>query len=120
MSDIKLNTTTHDILIDINTPVLTNERDTIDQKVKIELLFLFSEYFLDTTLGVPYIERIAIKNPELAQIEALIRNVILSVNNVISIEKLVIDFDRPARLLTIDCTYTTIYSSINLTQDIII
>lgn len=118
MSDIKLDPETHDIFIDTNKMVLTDDKETIEQKIKIKLLFLYKEWFLDVTEGLPYISKIAVKNPELAQIETLIRNTLLSVDNVTEVQELVLEFDAPSRTLTVTGIVLTSEGDITINQGV--
>ena len=52
------------------------------QQIKIALLTFFGEWFMDTTIGVPYFEQVLIKSPEKAKIENVFRKKILDVANV--------------------------------------
>jgi len=101
MSDIKLDPETHDVFLDTNKILLTDDKETIEQKIKVKLLFLFKEWFLDVTEGIPYFDKIAVKKPQFSQIESLIRNTLLSVENVTEVQELILDFNASTRVLTI-------------------
>ena len=81
--------------------------DKVAQQIKINLLSFLGEWFLDNTYGVPYLEDILIKNPRMAVVETILRNHIYSVPNVISIDSLVIDWNRKARTLGVQFTCET-------------
>jgi hypothetical protein len=75
--------------------------DEISQKVSISLQLVLGEWFLNTLEGIPYFEQIFIKNPSPGKITSIFRRAILSVPGVESIQQLVVDFDRPARALSV-------------------
>lgn len=98
MSDIMLDKNTHDLLIENNTIRLTTGTDTIDQKIKVKLLFFFNEWFLDTRQGVPYYEKFFVKNPNIPELEVIIKDTILTTEGVIEILSFDSNFDKPNRI----------------------
>lgn len=118
MSDLKLDKETHDLSFEGNRIEFTKNIETIDQKIKVELLFLFGEWFLNTTEGVPYFDKVAVKNPQLSQIEALLRSKILSVEGVTEINSLILDFAAATRVLSISGKVKTTEGEIKINQDV--
>ena len=76
--------------------------DKVAQQIKINLLTFLGEWFLDNTLGVPYLEEILIKNPRMASVETILRNHISSVPNVIRITSFGLGWDRQKRTLSVE------------------
>jgi len=111
MSDIMLDRNTHDLLIENNEIRLTKGTETIDQKIKVKLLFFFNEWFLDTRQGVPYYEKVFVKNPNIPEIEVIIKNTILTTNGVIEMLSFDSVFDKPNRIYQV-------FSKIRTTQGI--
>lgn len=70
------------------------------QKIQNKLRLFKGEWFLDTRLGVPYYDVVLIKNPDLEVIKRLFREVILSVEGVVEITSLVLEWDRENRSLS--------------------
>lgn len=66
-------------------------------ELRNKFLFGKGEYFLDTREGVPYFERVFLKNPDVLAIRELFRSVILSVQGVKSVAELDVTFDRAQR-----------------------
>ena len=50
----------------------------IEQMLYVNLRTFQGEWFLDTTLGVPYFQSIFIKNPNIADVDSLIKNAIVN------------------------------------------
>lgn len=76
---------------------LTDGADRVAQQIKIALGFWLGEWFLDTAQGVPYLERILVKNPNMDHIRQTILEKILSVDGVKSARIDSIFFDRKHR-----------------------
>ena len=55
--DIKLDDT-HDIFLDGQDLAVAEEQDIVVQRLRIRLQFLFQEWFLDATVGIPYTQTI--------------------------------------------------------------
>lgn len=79
-----------------------NGADKVAQQIKINLLTFLGEWFLDDTLGVPYLEEILVKNPRMASVETILRNHISSVPNVIRIVSFGLGWDRAKRTLVVE------------------
>lgn len=76
--------------------------DKVAQQIKINLLTLLGEWFLDNTWGVPYLEDILIKNPRMSLVESILREHINTVPDVESITSFGMNWNRSQRTLTID------------------
>jgi hypothetical protein len=75
----------------------------IAQKVKQRLRFYQGEWFLDTRLGVPYIQVIFPTKPvSIPALQAIFRRVLLSVPQIVSVQSLDIALDPVERSGTID------------------
>ena len=105
--DICLNVKTWDIAFNNNDLILIDDAERIAQQIKISLQFWLGEWFINTTLGVPYLERICIKNPNLQHIRQIFRNTIQNVNGVTAVTALDLSVDAAKRVLTVTYTATT-------------
>ena len=105
--DIGLNVQTWDISLQNNDFILVDNAERISQQIKISLQFWLGEWFLNTTLGVPYLERICVKNPNLQHIRQIFRNVIQNVSGVTAVNALDLTVDAAKRVLTVSYTATT-------------
>lgn len=99
--DFALSASSHDLLIVDNDLKLIDKAERIAQQIKITLKFWLGEWFLDTSKGVPYLEYILVKNPNLNHIRAIFREKILDVPGVTAINTLDLVHDRQNRKLTV-------------------
>ena len=79
------------------------------QQVLITLRFWLGEWFLDTREGVPYLEYILVKNPNMSHIKQILTEKINSVDGVNNIVSLDFDFRRITRELYVNFEIDTDY-----------
>lgn len=97
MKDIKLDTISHDLVISGYDLLLVEEIDQVQQNIKIRLLFLYSEWFLNANKGVPYFEQIGIKNPNIALVDSFLKSTIAETPGVSQILEYSSDYSPSAR-----------------------
>ena len=105
--DIALNVKSWDIALNGADLILIDNAERIAQQIKISLQFWLGEWFLNDTLGVPYLERICVKNPNVQHIRQIFRNTIQNVNGVTAVNALDLSVDAAQRVLTVTYTATT-------------
>lgn len=81
-TDLALNTTTHDLIIDNGDLSLVTDSDEVAQSVKIRLLFWQGEWILDYTMGVAYINGIYSISVSQEQKNQIIKNAILGTEHI--------------------------------------
>lgn len=81
---------------------LTKDGQITVQKVKQALTTFKGEWFLDESQGMPYIQEIFGKNPDLNRIKSLYIRAIQSVPEVTEILELDLTEDKPLRTLNVD------------------
>ena len=101
----------YDIAVDVNISdiVLTDDGDImlidnaerVAQQIVISLRFWLGEWFLDTCLGVPYLEYVLIKNPNINHVRQVIAEAIMQVTGVSKVDRLDFDYDAPNRALSV-------------------
>jgi len=111
MSDILLDTTTHDIEIENYDFELVTGIDKVVQQIKIRLLFFKGEWFLDTLQGLPFYDDIFVKNPNIPNIDNIIKSEIVNTPNVKELLSYESDYDNTNRSLTITFEVDTLYGS---------
>lgn len=89
----------HDLVLDLR---LVTDEKRIRQQIEITLLTFLGEWFLDTSWGVPYFDKILIKSPRRAEIEAIIRAKTLDVPGVRSVPRIDVFIDNRTRESKID------------------
>ena len=105
--DLALNVDSWDLVFHNNDLLLIDNAERIGQQIKITLQFWFEEWFLDTTQGIPYLQYICIKNPNLQHIRQIFREAILSVPDVDSVTELTLNVNAKERILSVSYTATT-------------
>lgn len=84
--DLLLNPDTNDLVfINGECPVTQLLTDIVSQRLKITLYTFLGEWFLDTTIGVPYFQQIFGKIRTKATIDLIFQRIISSDNDVIEI-----------------------------------
>jgi hypothetical protein len=119
-----------DLLLDINSNdldvttgdlQLTSGAEGIAQHIRIRLRFFLAEWFLDTRLGIPYFQRILVKNPGTAVVRSILRDVIVSTPGVASMNNFVTDYVGATRTLSVAFTaITTDDEPLEFTEEFII
>ena len=107
--DIALNIAKNDLVIKNNDLILIDNAERVAQQVLITLRFWLGEWFLDTREGVPYLEYVLVKNPNMSHIRQILTEKIQSVEGVKSIVSLDFDFRRVTRELYVDFEVDTDY-----------
>jgi hypothetical protein len=102
MSDLGMNLLTNDIQLQNNDLYLVTGSDAIAQDLQQSLQVWLGEWFLDTTVGVPYLQQILVKNPNLDLIHADLVNAALAVDGVEQITSLTFEFDSVNRNLSVN------------------
>lgn len=80
--------------------------DSIRQAVLIRLRWFADEWRLGQGLGFPYFEEVLVKNPNIVKIKYLIRDEVMSVDGVTSVESVDIDVDSKTRCAKIYVAFT--------------
>lgn len=109
MYDIALSAATHDLVIIDGDLLLIDNAERVAQQIKIQLKSFLGEWFLDTTYGMPYWERILVKNPNQSQIRNIFRQKILAVDDVTAVTSLSLAIDKRERALTVNYEAATAY-----------
>lgn len=107
MKDLKLDTTTNDLIVN---GALVVDKDHVRQALKIRLQFFLGEWFLDLTAGVPYYQTIFKKQPRgTAGVDAALKSCILGTPGVNQLTFFSSNFDRGARMYSAEFVANTIY-----------
>jgi len=108
MVDIALDLTTNDLDRTGNQLNLVTGGAAIRQHISIRLqLFKGGDWFLDPRVGVPYYESILVKGPDLVNIRAIYREVILTVPGTDTLLKFEFEFIAATRKLRLDFDVST-------------
>lgn len=115
--DILLDEFTHDIVFVNGATLITdNQKTTVSQRLKVKLQTFLGEYFINTSTGVPYYQRIFGKIKSKASVDTIFQQQILSDPGVIEIVSYSSDLSA-GRALTVTFTVRT---NEGVTDDIVI
>ena len=107
--DLALDVKEWDLLTVNNDLLLIDNAERIAQQICITLKFWLGEWFLNKNDGVPYLERIMVKNPNLRHIRQILREKIMSVDGVESVSALNLFVDNENRILSVTYEAATSY-----------
>lgn len=91
--------------------VTTDVQTEYRQKVQARLQSFKGEWTYDLDHGVPYFERVFIKNPQIADIKDIFRRTILSVPGGAAVQFSLFDFNYSTRMLSFTFQVTTDFSA---------
>ncbi len=97
MIDIAIDQETNDLFFDNLDFSLFDNTKQIMQNLYIRLKFVFGEWFLDITQGVPYYEVFFIKSPNQIQIDSVIKDEIINTRGIVEITHYEATFDKKNR-----------------------
>lgn len=95
---------------------ITETRNAIAQFLAQRLKLILSEWFLDSSLGVPWFQEILIKNPNFEAIDAIIKKTIIETNGVTELVELNYDFAAQTREFSIEFTANTAEGELNFNE----
>lgn len=110
--DIAMNVGTNDLILEGNDLLMIDNAERVAQQILITLRFWYGEWFLNVNEGVPYLEYILIKKPNMAHIRQILTEQIQSVEGVKSVTDMTLEFDQRARTLIVEYSATTDYGLI--------
>lgn len=103
MKNLYLDPATKDLTIgtDGNYRFTENLSEYVSQKIENNLQTYQNEWFLNPTLGLPYFDRILIKNADLDDVNTLLQAEILKIAEVERILEFDVEFDSVNRIYTV-------------------
>jgi len=100
MSDILLNSS-HDVEFSGNDISIVTGLDERIQRLKQNLKYFLSEWFLNTGEGIPYFQEIFVKQVDPDRVDAVFKEAILNTHGVIELLTFELDLDEQTRKLTL-------------------
>lgn len=97
-----------------NTRFLVNSPATVAQAVETVLGLLQGEWFLDSTVGVPYATQVLGTGTQATR-DLVIQNAILGTEGVTDINQYSSTFNPTTRSFTVNCTIDTLYGPATIT-----
>jgi predicted RNase H-related nuclease YkuK (DUF458 family) len=83
--------------------------DQVVQAVRTRLRTFYGEWAFDTTQGVPYIEEIFVKAPNMKVVDGLLKAAILDTDGVVEFISYSSNYTPSTRTLTVTCEINTDY-----------
>ena len=102
--DLKLSTADHDLDVSTGDFKLVERAEAVAQHLRIRLQFFLGEWFLDRRVGIPYYQKILVKNPGTNVVRAIMRRVITSTPGVLELRSLSTEYEGTNRKLTVAFT----------------
>ena len=90
----------------------------VRQQVEITLRTWLGEWVLDTTFGMPYLERFLVKSPSRSTVEAVIRAHVQDVPDVHRVTRIDIRIDAAARSMSVDLDVDSAVGPVRVTRSI--
>lgn len=81
--------------------------DSVRQAVRVRLLWFLDEWRLGPDLGFPYWDHLFVKNPNESKLRYLIRETVMSVDEVTNVTAIDFEIDRKTREAEISVEFTT-------------
>jgi hypothetical protein len=114
LQDTGNNVLPHDLAIVDGDLVLT--KDNVNQAIRCRLKVLFREWYLDVAEGIPYMEAILVKNPNIPAIEAIFVDKLASTRGVLEILSLDLTPDFKTRKATLRTRIRTKSGTIEMNE----
>lgn len=113
--DIRLGDNSHDLVIVDGDLQLVAD---VAQAIKIRLLTVRGEWFLDNELGVPYFEEIFVKAPDLDRVRSIYRQTILDTPGVLDVRTITLSYTASTRELSVSFNCDSDQGEIDQTVEI--
>lgn len=110
--DLAMDMATGDLVLRDGDVLLIDNAERVAQQILITLRFWLGEWFLDTKDGIPYLEYVLVKSPNLLHIRQIFTEAMEKVDGVRRVEKMNLVFDVKNRSLRVDYEVSTDYGLI--------
>ena len=110
--DLAMDMATGDLVLHDGDVLLIDNAERVAQQILITLRFWLGEWFLDTKDGIPYLEYVLVKSPNLLHIRQIFTEAMEKVDGVKRVEEMNLAFDIKNRSLHVDYEVSTDYGLI--------
>lgn len=107
--DLAMDMATGDLVLRDGDILLIDNAERVAQQILITLRFWLGEWFLDTKDGIPYLEYVLVKSPNLLHIRQIFTEAMEKVDGVKRVEEMNLVFDTKNRSLHVDYEVSTDY-----------
>lgn len=117
--DIKIDQSTGKFVIQNNDLVLTTGRDAVAQYLSQVLQTFLGEWFLDTTVGVPWFQKVlGQKNPNIVDIESALKVIIIETPGVQELTSFSFTFDPASRTANVQGSVQSQMGEVLFNEDV--
>ena len=113
VKDIALTADGSDLDLTDNTLTLIEGVQRVTQNLLIRLRAFRGEWYLDRNFGLPFYEKILVKNPDGGLIRSLFKAVIIGTEDVLELTRFEAEFDSSTRQLSITFTCETAFGTVS-------
>ena len=110
--DLAMDMATGDLVLHDGDVLLIDNAERVAQQILITLRFWLGEWFLDAKDGIPYLEYVLVKSPNLLHIRQIFMEAMEKVDGVKRVEEMNLVFDVKNRSLHVDYEVSTDYGLI--------
>lgn len=110
--DLAMDMATGDLVLRDGDVLLIDNAERVAQQILITLRLWLGEWFLDTKDGIPYLEYVLVKSPNLLHIRQIFTEAMEKVDGVKRVEEMNLAFDVKNRSLRVDYEVSTDYGLI--------
>jgi len=110
--DLAMDMATGDLVLHDGDVLLIDNAERVAQQILITLRFWLGEWFLDMKDGIPYLEYVLVKSPNLLHIRQIFTEAMEKVDGVKRVEEMNLAFDVKNRSLRVDYEASTDYGLI--------
>ncbi|HMD69401.1 MAG TPA: hypothetical protein VKF42_11020 [Chitinivibrionales bacterium] len=96
----------------INDGGIVAGKDQVRQNIEDRLRMVYGEWFLNTEIGVPWFDKVLVKNPDLSAIDIILKSTILDTIEVTELLAYKSALDRTRRKFSVTFTALSIYGNI--------
>lgn len=107
--DLAMDMATGDLALRDGDVLLIDNAERVAQQILITLRFWLGEWFLDVQDGIPYLEYVLVKSPNLLHIRQVFTEAIEKIEGVQRVEEMKFAFDVKNRSLRVDYEVSTNY-----------
>ena len=100
--DLLLDKTTNDLIVRGFDLQVADGSISTEQRLKVKLQIFLGEWFLNRTAGLPYQDAALSKTPDLVELEARLKESILSVEKVLEITAFQLNYNNSSRGLSVN------------------
>lgn len=116
MIDEALDTSQHDLAFSGNSGSVVADLLQVAQNIECRLRLIYGEWFMNVQDGVPWFEKIFVKNPDLSAIDIIIKSTIAETPEVTTLTAYSSSIDRAKRKLSISFQALSQYGSVSFSN----